>query len=330
MSAATFFEGPEKKVELVVCGDSLRRLPQSAWREVVRAADAHVLSMVSSEACDAYLLSESSLFVFDDHVTMITCGRTRLADGVLALIDLVGVSRIALLIYERKNETYPALQHTSFREDAQRIAKRIPGHALRFGNEHDHHVNVFASSMTFEVDASDTTLEILMHGLPPTVATQFIGAPSEGVAEAAGIAELLGCWGDLSPTRDDARAKDRAFRIDEHSFDPAGYSLNALRGREYFTVHVTPEFEGSYMSIETNLDFRGRLDEMVAQVVDVFRPRCFDVLTFAPTGNATEGFQPETHRVKECVRATVAGYDVSFWHSYSPPKGPRSPKVVGL
>ena len=47
-------------------GPSLRELGRPFWDEVVRRSRAQVLSVISNDACDAYLLSESSLFVLDD------------------------------------------------------------------------------------------------------------------------------------------------------------------------------------------------------------------------------------------------------------------------
>ena len=81
-----FFEGSEKKFEVVVSANSpdLRSLGEQRWREIVTASGAHVLSRMRGAHCDAYLLSESSLFVFAHKVVMITCGRTRLVDAVAA------------------------------------------------------------------------------------------------------------------------------------------------------------------------------------------------------------------------------------------------------
>ena len=60
-----FFEGSEKKLEVVVKPEagSLRQKDESFWKQLVQASRAQILSKISSESCDAYLLSESSLFV---------------------------------------------------------------------------------------------------------------------------------------------------------------------------------------------------------------------------------------------------------------------------
>jgi S-adenosylmethionine decarboxylase len=75
-----FFEGSEKKIEIIFkpSAPNLRALGKPFWEDVVWASGAKILSQVSNEHMDAYLLSESSLFVYDRYLVMITCGRTRL------------------------------------------------------------------------------------------------------------------------------------------------------------------------------------------------------------------------------------------------------------
>ena len=70
-AGAPFFEGTEKKVELIVDPGlpSFLEKGQAYWTGVARSAGAEVLSRVSNERCCAYLLSESSLFVFETSAT---------------------------------------------------------------------------------------------------------------------------------------------------------------------------------------------------------------------------------------------------------------------
>ncbi|KPM03074.1 S-adenosylmethionine decarboxylase proenzyme-like protein [Sarcoptes scabiei] len=41
--------------------------------------------------------------------------------------------------------------------------------------------------------------------------------------------------------------------IDDHLFTPCGYSMNGLLEKYYMTIHVTPEQNFSFVSIETNV-----------------------------------------------------------------------------
>lgn len=318
MQQPTFFEGPEKKIELVLAAGrpSLRSLGDDVWKRVVEAARAQVLSVLRDAHCDAYLLSESSLFVFDDHLTMITCGSTRLVDAAAHMLELVGPEHVALLVYERKNEHFPDRQPSCFYDDAEELHRLLPGRALRFGAVHDHHVHVFHTTRPFVADPSDTTLEVLMHGLPDDVSARFVGCErpaASTIAEQRGITRIL-----------------PGYAIDEHVFTPAGYSMNGLRDGSYYAVHVTPEELGSYVSFETNADFRGQLGDVLERVLEVFEPRSFDVFTFTPKGSMTDTLDPARYRVKDHVATRLSGYDVAFWHCYAPHEGVRAPAELPL
>ncbi len=316
MSSLTFFEGPEKKLELVVTPDSasLRSLGEDIWRDVVRAAGADVISVMRNDHCDAYLLSESSLFVFDDYCVMITCGLTTLVDAVARLLEAISADSIAFLVYERKNEHFPERQPTTFREDARRLKAMVPGRALRFGDEHGHYVQMFHTTRAFVPETSDPTIEILMHAIDERVAAQFTSAE---LSEDRSLAVGLGIDGVLP-----------GFDTSEHVFDPAGYSLNALRGQEYYTLHVTPEEMGSYASFETNRDFGSDLTGFVGTIVELFQPRAFDVVAFLPQGEPKlklAGYQLGDHVVR-----SLGGYRVTYLQYYIPPGGPRPPYELPL
>ena len=316
MTTPSFFEGSEKKLEVVVTPDfpPLRSLGDEAWRGVVEAAGAKVLSVMRSEHCDAYLLSESSLFVFDDWFVLITCGQTTLVDAVQQLLQLIPTESIAFLVYERKNEHFPEHQPTTFQQDARRLQTMLPGRALCFGDEHGRYVQMFHTTRPYTPEKNDPTLEVLMHVIDQDVAAQF--APQQ-VSGDASVAASLGIDAILP-----------GFTTFEHVFNPAGYSLNAVKGEEYYTFHVTPEESGSYVSFETNYDFRGHLGGLVGSVVELFRPRAFDVVTFLP--DAEPELTVAGCQLGEHVVHTLGGYRVSYFQYLVPSSGPRSPRQIEL
>jgi S-adenosylmethionine decarboxylase len=316
MPTPSFFEGPEKKLELVVTPGfrPLRSLGEATWRAIVEAAGAQVLSVMRDERCDAYLLSESSLFVFDDWFVLITCGRTALVDAVPVILRSIPIESIAFLVYERKNEHFPEHQATTFYEDARRLQTMVPGRALRFGDEHGHYVQMFHSTRPYTPEKDDPTLEVLMHTIDEGVAARFAKAQSSAdspIAVSSGIDAIL-----------------PGFTTSEHVFNPSGYSLNAVRGDEYYTVHVTPESTGSYVSFETNYDFRADLPRLVGSIVELFRPRVFDVVTFLSDRKpelAIAGYQLEDHVAEE-----LGGYRVSYLQYFRPSSGPRPAREIEL
>ena len=262
------FEGSEKKAEVVMdrAGGAppLLGLGRGFWEDVARAAGAAVLSETSDGRCRAFLLSESSLFVWDRSVLMITCGTSDLVGGVLRLLGEVGASRVASLIYQRKNEYHRHLQASTFHDDAARLGAVVEGRAVRFGHAGEHHNLVFHTVGPFRPEEDDVTTELLMH---------HIRGPRAGLFRAggAGAPDLRGALG-LGPFLD-------GFAIDDHAFAPRGYSLNAVRDGRYMTLHVTPEEDGSYASFETNLPPSAR-PGLLAALLGTFRPFSFDLIDF--------------------------------------------------
>lgn len=107
-----------------------------------------VLSVVKSEHVDAYLLSESSLFVFPHKVVLKTCGTTTLLWGLSRLLEIAavnagfphvaaqqnnGIAAAATpyrVFYSRKNYLYPDQQrgpHRSWRDEVRYLDQRFQG-----------------------------------------------------------------------------------------------------------------------------------------------------------------------------------------------------------
>ena len=98
------FEGSEKKIEIILAEpqQNLRDHSDGRWRRVVRASGAEILNCVSTAELDAYLLSESSLFVWEYRLVLITCGRTTPVRAVPEILEFIDRERIAFLFYESK------------------------------------------------------------------------------------------------------------------------------------------------------------------------------------------------------------------------------------
>ena len=297
--SGTSFEGTEKKFELVVGPRAplLRGLGEEYWRGVARRAGAAVLSRISNEHCDAYILSESSLFVFERKVVMITCGRTRLHEAVLALLEDVPPATIRMFMYERKNEVFPHQQPTSFFDDIRMLGRRIPGRAYRFGHEDGHHLYLFQMDGSSGGESEDPTFEVLMYGLAPDVRRVFrsaAGGDTGKLRKETGVERIL-----------------PGFHVDDYLFEPVGYSMNGLCGKSYFTVHVTPE-DRSYASFETNhRPEGGDVGGLIARVLEAFKPRAYDLVLFEqgkPAKVTTHGYRCHANVEQELD----SGFNVRF------------------
>jgi S-adenosylmethionine decarboxylase len=298
------FEGTEKKLEVIVSDKSatLRGLGTDFWDEIVRMARAAVISARSDELVDSYLLSESSLFVYDHRMIMITCGKTNLANATAAFIDRVGAASVSYLVYERKNENFPHLQPTSFEDDIREIESRVPGYTTFFGEKNEHYLSLFSSAVDFIPQENDTTVEILMYDLDPAVRQSFQG----GKMQRQELTEVF-----------------PGYAIDDHAFYPCGYSLNALKGPCYYTIHVTPEEHGSYASFETNIDLStASVARLADSVTRRFLPDRFDLIVFDSPGSPANGVSlPDYAQVLSDTKIIGSSYNVEFSHFKREAKG---------
>lgn len=88
------FEGSEKRLEVEFClgPDSpprgLRSLTRSQLDELLDLAACKIISSRACPALDAYVLSESSLFVYPYLWVLKTCGTTKLLQSVTRLLEM--------------------------------------------------------------------------------------------------------------------------------------------------------------------------------------------------------------------------------------------------
>ena len=303
---------PGEEVSLNSDSESDRRAPlrRTGMRTLARAdldricarARCTILSRVSNKFLDAYVLSESSLFVYPYMVVLKTCGTTTLLRCVATLIEMgkkLGLE-IDWLGYNRKNFSFPVDQmfpHGSFHQEMdylrshRGLSERLNGNGYTLGPVTSDHWFVFIADHTkryTECNDTDRVLNIMMFDIDQDVAQKFYFdnypariAPDE--TEAAATARI---------SREQTRAAGidalvpRAT-IDPRAFEPCGYSMNAILSRAYATVHVTPEEGSSYASFETNQKLADYAP-LVADVVRAFRPRRFVTTLMADEGGLAE------------------------------------------
>lgn len=306
-----FFEGSEKKLEIVVSSESgsLLEWPKEKWSQLVEAAQAQILSEISTPQCKAYLLSESSLFVWRDRITMITCGGTTLITAAELFVDWVKMDQIDCLIYERKNEYHPHLQCTNAFEDMNSLKKLGDFEGYRYGNADEHHLYLMSLLKPYEPTQGDTTLELLMYDLDPEI-QRVLSHPNQkidDVRELISVAEIL-----------------PDFVVDDYLFEPYGYSLNALKDECYYTIHVTPQEEGSYVSFETNVPTKQSYLELINNVLQIFKPRTFDIVSFTESELPIDSFTGFLN-LNTIHGELRSGYGVTYSHFVKPPRQSGSP-----
>lgn len=311
-SPLNVFEGPEKKLEVYFNplpspqlsptnppANGLRALSRSQIDSILDAAACTVLSVLSNDYIDAYLLSESSLFVSESYIMIKTCGTTTLLKALPVILNLA-VTTLGLSLrtvrFSRVSYLFPLVQpfpHDSFENEVayldlqlQVTGRTSETHITQSSKWHlyqaDFHParhrplaspihDTQATRIEHMAQAPQTfTLEMFMFDLDGKVMdrfkfhdrTQLVGTDDleTGTTTAAGISTLV---------QSDAI-------IDAFNFEPCGYSMNALNGDKYYTIHVSPEPAASYVSYETTTEAKFTAPT-VTSVAKLFRPSWFTV-----------------------------------------------------
>jgi len=339
------FEGPEKLLEIWFlypksvngthqkdkkndskrCG--LRSVPEETWKKVLQLVHCSILHSVSNEYFDAYVLSESSLFVWDDKVILKTCGTTVLLPALPVILSMAkecGLTVVGNVFYSRRNFFYQAKQlapHSSFDDEVRFLDEYLDGSAYVLGKKNGDHWYLYLTDKDQLLDNSsseiqrlpsidsekvergvsdrDFTLEILMTDLDPDIMRQFYRSAevtAQSVTKSSGIADLFS-----------------EATLDSFLFDPCGYSMNGLLGSGYFTIHITPQPSCSYVSFETNIhcDYAS----LIKRVLQMFKPKKFTVSLFAGYITKKEFTKMLTHTMKKSLegfhRRNYARYEFS-------------------
>lgn len=213
------------------------------------------MSSIHAEFVDAYLLSESSLFVYDEMIILKTCGTTTLLHVVPAFLKLAAekcnAHSLLGLWYSRKNMAKPERQiglHQSFTEEATFLdkaldAKGMTGGAYLLGRMNGDHWYLYAmDNPEWEVEV-ERTFEILMSDLDQERMRELFYCSDDNKEAQIRL-------GKECTAKSGIGALLQGVALDETMFYPCGYSLNGAKDRTYYTIHVTPQPECSYASFE--------------------------------------------------------------------------------
>jgi S-adenosylmethionine decarboxylase len=309
------FEGPEKTLECMFrrkdgqpfeaiapgTRAGLRTLPRTDLDLICKRARCTILSSISNQYIDAYVLSESSLFVYNYMIMIKTCGTTTLLRCLAILIELGRRLDLELdwVGYSRKNFNFPDDQcfpHGSFTQELEylyshkRLCEKLNGNGYTLGPITDDHWFVFVADKTIRrnIDLdNDRVLNIMMFDIDPEIAEKFYydkyAPKKEGETESDTIKRI-----SFEQTRAagiDALCPGALF--DPRAFEPCGYSMNAILYKSYYTMHITPEEGSSYASFETNQKLAS-YTSLINNVVRSFKPRRFVMTLMADEGGLKE------------------------------------------
>lgn len=256
-----FYEGTEKRLFICVKAFNLLTFPDCFWKQLVARSGADILSSISTPSVKAYLLSESSLFVWEDKLLLITCGNTQLVKAALFIQQHISKQHITTLIFQRHQALKPHLQSTSFQQDTLLLEKQFHGQKRHWGGDYQGDLFIFGETPQ---DSMPTQCIYMFHGLNGTFSQQL----QDGHINKQMILETL----KLTHYFDD-------LLIDHFSFNPRGYSLNAVRGKDYLAIHITPEQLSTYLSIESSFKQTLCVD-FIQHLQQLLQPKKFKQMTF--------------------------------------------------
>jgi len=247
----TTFEGPEKRLSLIFDKNIRTDRSSAVWSSIAESCGAIILSRISTPCLDGYLLSQSSLFVWDNRLVILTCGRGKLIRAIDEIFTHLGKEGLTSLSYQRKSLLFPDLQESDFEKEAAYVKKRVNGSSRRMGPADRNHIHIFLSHPTDNSSLAPEFSQLMMYGLNRDALKLFSkkeGTPDQ-VLKKSGLPALF-----------------PGMAWDSRLFDPCGFSTNGLLDDSYLTLHITPEAKGSYAGLESNLDARlvtGKIHKLI-------------------------------------------------------------------
>lgn len=338
--SAIGFEGYEKRLEMSFFehgvfadpgGLGLRALSKDQLDEILNPAECTIVSSLSNDYVDSYVLSESSLFIYPYKIVIKTCGTTKLLLSIPVILKFADALDIAVnsVRYTRGSFIFPGAQsfpHRSFSEEVSvldnyfgKLGSGSKAYAMGDPSKSQIWHIYSASAHTKGSSGAVYGLEMCMTGLDQESASVFYKDNTSSAAlmtEKSGIRKIL-------PQSD----------ICDFEFDPCGYSMNAIEGSAISTIHVTPEDGFSYASFEAvGYDFdKMSLGEIVGRVLACFRPAEFSVaLHIDKHGEKLDKFPLDIKGYycgeSSCEELGVGGAVV--YHTFVQGNGSASPRSI--
>lgn len=282
------FEGYEKRLEITFFsaplildpqGHGLRALSRVQIDSILEPAACTIVSSLSNQVFDSYVLSESSLFIYPHKIILKTCGTTKLLLSVPRILELASMLSLSVSSakYSRGSFIFPGVQpapHRSFTEEVTILNTFFGklssgGHAYVIGDPDAPNRNWHIYYACEEAEKPVVTLEMCMTGLDSTCASVFFKQQSstgsndaKEMTKRAGISEII-----------------PEMSICDFEFDPCGYSMNGICDGALSTIHVTPEDGFSYASYEAMGFEPYRIDAatLISRVLGCFVPSSFSI-----------------------------------------------------
>ena len=263
-----FYEGTEKRLEIIVDRTDLLHFSELFWQEMIAQAGAYILSKIENKKVRAYLLSESSLFIWKNRFLLITCGNTHLVGAAQFFQKKIAKEQIQSLLFHRHQAIQPELQNSSFEQDNVVLNKNLQGNTQHWQGEYQGDLFFFGELNQHNLNNKQV---LMLHGLT----SKFAQTLHSGNTSTKQIESQL------------ALAKFfPQLLIDQFTFTPKGYSLNAIVDHDYLTIHITPEKLSTYLSLESSLNNQ-LVQPYINYLIRLFMPLNRQLMSFTKSSNNT-------------------------------------------
>ncbi len=256
-----FYEGTEKRLEICVKQFNLFTFTDDFWQKMVQQANAFIISEIKNKQLKAYLLSESSLFIWQDRLLLITCGSTHLVRAAQFFQNRIGREHIQSLLFHRHQAQLPALQKSSFAQDTVILKTHLQGETKHWQGNYRGDLFIFGEATNGAVKSRQI---LMLHGLCGEFASSLqSGAAGEQLIESRlSLLRFFPC-----------------LQIDQFTFTPKGYSLNAIADGHYLTIHITPEKLSTYLSLESSFA-TPEITPFIEHLHSLFQPQQSNLMNF--------------------------------------------------
>lgn len=257
-----FYEGTEKRLEITVKQTNLLSFPENFWKDMIAQAGAFIISKIENNNTTAYLLSESSLFVWKNRVLLITCGNTHLIKAAQFFQKKIVKEQIQSLLFQRHQAFQPELQKSSFEQDSTLLHSHLQGKTQHWQGKYNGDLFFFGK---LTKDPLNNKQILMLHGLSGDFSTKLHTGK-----QSAKLIETKVSLATFFPQ----------LLIDHYAFTPKGYSLNAISKENYLTIHITPEKLSTYLSLESSFS-KLTLQPFLEHLINLFNPQQNQLMAFA-------------------------------------------------
>lgn len=271
------FEGKEKRLEILFSNHSktksLRDVSIAIWTDIIHGVKASVLQCCPSTSFDAFVLSESSMFVYDTKVLLITCGQTTILSALEQVCALgkqmeMEIDRIQ---YSHSNFTFPMLQQSphSNVELETAFLKSIfrDVHFTEVASTHG--LGWYCWTLCHSKCQVLPTCTLYLENISRQAANEF----TQNTIERSGLhmlqhTKLSGLLQAFGPV------------LHAYAFHPCGLSANGIctRTNGHWTLHITPEVSNSFVSLEFCPEDVSEI-QRIASFFEYWKPQKAQVIT---------------------------------------------------